>query len=77
MDGKAIKEGQPTISLPAGNHTVGCRELRYKILSQRFPSPLVRRHRLAVNLEAYGEKVPGPYGYIMIEFKPQAKAAVF
>ncbi|MGA8037584.1 MAG: OmpA family protein [Candidatus Acidiferrales bacterium] len=76
VDGKAIKEGSHTISLPAGNHTVVVVNYGYKIFSQSVSITAGKTTDLAVNLEAYGEKVPGPYGYIMIEFKPQGKAAV-
>ncbi len=76
VDGKAIKEGSHTISLPAGNHTVVVVNYGYKISSQSVSITAGKTTDLNVNLEAYGEKVPGPYGYIMIEFKPQGKAAV-
>jgi hypothetical protein len=76
VDGKAIKEGSHTISLPAGSHTVVVVNYGYKIFSQSVSITAGKTTDLAVNLEAYGEKVPGPYGYIMIEFKPQGKAAV-
>ena len=76
VDGKAIKEGSHTISLPAGNHTVVVVNYGYKISSQQVSITAGKTTDLAVTLEAYGEKVPGPYGYIMIEFKPQGKAAV-
>jgi hypothetical protein len=76
VDGKAIKEGSHTISLPAGNHTVVVVNYGYKISSQNVSITAGKTTDLTVNLEAYGDKVPGPYGYIMVEFKPQGKAAV-
>jgi outer membrane protein OmpA-like peptidoglycan-associated protein len=48
----------------------------YKISSQSVSITAGKTTDLAVNLEAYGEKVPGPYGDILVEFKPQGKAAV-
>lgn len=76
VDGKAIKEGSHTISLPAGTHTVVVVNYGYKISSQSVTITAGKTTDLAVNLEAYGEKVPGPYGDILVEFKPQGKAAV-
>jgi hypothetical protein len=76
VDGKAIKEGSHSYSLPAGNHTVVVVNYGYKIFSQNVTITAGKSTDLVVNLEAYGDKVPGPYGYLMIEFKPQGKAAV-
>ncbi|MGD0304936.1 MAG: OmpA family protein [Candidatus Acidiferrales bacterium] len=76
VDGKAIKEGSHSYSLPAGNHTVVVVNYGYKIFSQSVSITAGKTTDLVVNLEAYGDKVPGPYGYLMIEFKPQGKAAV-
>ena len=77
VDGKAIREGSHSIPLAAGKHTVVVVNYGYKIFA-------AGRHHQAgkstpistVKLEAYGDKVPGPYGLIMVEFKPQGKAAV-
>ncbi len=76
VDGKAIKEGSHTISLPAGSHTVVVVNYGYKISSQQVTITAGKTTDLVVNLEAYGDKVPGPYGEITVEFKPQGKAAV-
>jgi hypothetical protein len=76
VDGKAIREGSHSVSLAAGKHTVVVVNYGYKIFSQDVTITAGKTTDLAVSLEAYGDKVPGPYGMIMVEFKPQGKAAV-
>jgi len=48
----------------------------YKISTQDVTIEAGKSTPLEVKLDAYGDKVPAPYGRIMIEFKPQGKAAV-
>ena len=76
VDGKAIREGSHSIPLAAGKHTVVVVNYGYKIFSQDVTITAGKSTDLAVVLQAYGDKVPGPYGLIMVEFKPQGKAAV-
>jgi hypothetical protein len=76
VDGKAIREGSHSISLAAGKHTVVVVNYGYKVFSQDVTITAGKTSDLVVALEAYGDKVPGPYGLIMVEFKPQGKAAV-
>lgn len=76
VDGKAIREGSHSVSLASGKHTVVVVNYGYKIFTQDVTITAGKTTDLAVALEAYGDKVPGPYGLIMVEFKPQGKAAV-
>ena len=76
VDGNAIREGSHTIPVAAGTHTVVVVNYGYKISSQQVTITAGKTTDLTVALEAYGDKVPGPYGLIMVEFKPQGKAAV-
>jgi OmpA family/PEGA domain len=76
VDGKAIREGSHSVSLSAGQHQVVVVNYGYKIFSQAVTITAGKTTDLAVTLQAYGDKVAGPYGLIMVEFKPQGKAAV-
>jgi len=76
VDGNAIREGSHSIPLAAGKHTVVVVNYGYKISTQDVTIEAGKSTPLEVKLDAYGDKVPGPYGRIMIEFKPQGKAAV-
>ena len=75
-DGKAIREGSHRIPLSAGKHTIVVVNYGYKMSTQDVTIESGKTTNLAVNLEAYGNKVAGPFGRIMIEFKPEGKAAV-
>lgn len=77
VDGKAIRPGHATISLSAGKHVVAVVNYGYKIHTEDVEIEAGKTKDLNVTLEAYGDKVAGPYGRIMVEFKPQGKAAVF
>src|SRR5271154_1621025 len=76
VDGNAIREGSHSISLPAGKHTVVVVNYGYKMSTQDVTIEAGKSTPLSVTLQAYGDKVAGPYGRIMIEFKPEGKAAV-
>ena len=76
VDGKAIREGSHTVSLPAGKHTVVVVNYGYKIFTQDVDITAGKTTDLVATLQAYGDKVAGPYGMIMVEYKPQGKAAV-
>jgi hypothetical protein len=76
VDGRAIRDGGHSVSLTAGKHTVVVVNYGYKIFTQDVTITAGKSTDLKVVLEAYGDKVPGPYGLIMVEDKPQGKAAV-
>jgi len=76
VDGSAIREGSHSISLPAGKHTVVIVNYGYKMSTQDVNIEAGKSTPLDVTLQAYGDKVAGPYGRIMIEDKPEGKAAV-
>jgi hypothetical protein len=75
-DGKAIREGSHSIPLSAGKHTIVVVNYGYKMSTQDVTIESGKTTDLAVTLQAYGDKVAGPFGRIMIEFKPEGKAAV-
>jgi len=76
VDGKAIREGSHSISLSAGKHTVDVVNYGYKRNTQDVTIEAKKSTALEVKLDPYGDKVAGPYGRILIEYKPQGKAAV-
>src|SRR5580658_8056103 len=76
VDGNAIREGSYSVSLPAGKHTVVIVNYGYKMATQDVNIEAGKSTPLDVTLQAYGDKVAGPYGCIMIEDKPEGKAAV-
>jgi hypothetical protein len=76
VDGNAIREGSHSIPLSPGKHTVVVVNYGYKISTQDVTIEAGKSTPLEVKLDPYGDKVPAPYGRIMIEFKPQGKAAV-
>jgi OmpA family/PEGA domain len=76
VDGNAIREGSHSIPLSAGKHTVVVVNYGYKISTQDVTITAGKSTPLEVKLDPYGDNVPAPYGDIMIEFKPQGKAAV-
>ena len=74
VDGKAIREGSQTISLPAGKHTVAVVNYGYKIQTQDVDIESGKTKDVDVKLDAYGGTVNGPYGDI--EFHGDPRAAV-
>lgn len=76
VDGNAIREGSHSIPLAAGKHTVVVVNYGYKISTQDVTITAGKSTPVVVKLDPYGDKVAGPYGRIMIEFKPQGKAAI-
>jgi len=71
VDGNAIREGSHSIPLSPGKHTVVVVNYGYKISTQEVTIEAGKSTPLDVKLEAYGDKVAGPYGRIMIEDKPE------
>jgi hypothetical protein len=75
VDGKAMREGSRTISLPPGKHTVVVVNYGYKLFSQDVNIESGKTTDVTAALESYGGTVNGPFGDI--EFKGgDARAAV-
>ncbi|MGD0427901.1 MAG: OmpA family protein [Candidatus Acidiferrales bacterium] len=66
VDGNAINDGSHTIKLAAGKHTVVVVNYGYKISSQDVNIEAGKTTDLNVTLEAYGDKVSGPWGRVYI-----------
>jgi OmpA family/PEGA domain len=66
VDGNAINDGSHTIKLSAGKHTVVVVNYGYKISSQDVNIEAGKTTDLNVALEAYGDKVSGPWGRVYI-----------
>lgn len=65
VDGQAIREGNQTISLSAGKHTVVVVNYGYKIHSEEVNIEAGKTTDVTVALEAYGGTVNGPFGDVM------------
>src|SRR3984885_9872032 len=74
VDGKAINDGNHTISLSAGKHTVVVVNYGYKLSSQDVNIEAGKTTPLKLTLTPYGEKVGGPWG--RIQLKGPGRAAV-
>lgn len=74
VDGKAIRDGNQTIALNPGKHTVVVVNYGYKISTQDVNVDAGKTTPLTVALEAYGGPVNGPFG--QIEMKGDGHAAV-
>jgi hypothetical protein len=72
VDGQAIREGNQSISLPAGQHTVVVVNYGYKISTQNVSIEAGKSTPLDVKLDAVGGTVPGPYGDIELKGDPRA-----
>ncbi len=70
VDGQAIRNGSQSISLPAGKHTVVVVNYGYKMESRDVNIDAGKSTPLEVTLTAYGDKVAGPFGLVMIERGP-------
>ena len=75
VDGNAIREGSQSIKLAAGKHTVVVVNYGYKISTQDVNIEAGKTTDLNVALEAYGDKVAGPWGRVYIS-GTDTKAAV-
>lgn len=76
VDGKAIREGSQTITLPSGRHDVGVDNYGY--LPEKQQVQIVANQTLSINVslqKSSGGEVSGPFGDI--EFKGHPRAAVF
>jgi hypothetical protein len=74
VDGNAIREGNQSIPLSPGKHTVVVVNYGYKISTQDITIEAGKSTPLEVKLEAYGGTVAGPYGDV--ELKGDERAAV-
>src|SRR5271170_1025889 len=74
VDGNAMREGNHSIALAAGKHTVVVVNYGYKMATQDVTIEAGKSTPLSVTLEAYGGTVAGPYGDI--QFKGDERAAV-
>jgi len=67
VDGQAIREGNQSIPLSPGKHTVVVVNYGYKMQTQDVTIESGKATGLDVKLEAYGGTVPGPYGDIQFK----------
>jgi hypothetical protein len=67
VDGQAIREGNQSISLTPGKHTVVVVNYGYKMESRDVNIDAGKSTPLEVTLTAYGGTVAGPFGVVMIE----------
>lgn len=74
VDGKAIRDGSQTISLPAGSHKIGIYNYGYIDQVQDVQIESGKKTNLDVTLQLSGDKVSGPFADI--EFKGHPRAAV-
>jgi len=74
VDGNAIREGNHTISLSPGKHTVVVVNYGYKIWTQDVNIEAGKTTRLEVKLDPQGGNVSGPFG--AVELKGDERAAV-
>ena len=74
VDGNAIREGNHSISLSPGKHTVVVVNYGYKIYTQDVNIEAGKTTKLEVKLEPQGGNVSGPFG--AVELKGDERAAV-
>jgi hypothetical protein len=74
VDGNAIREGNHSISLSPGKHTVVVVNYGYKIYTEDVNIEAGKTTRLEVKLEPQGGNVAGPFGDV--ELKGDSRAAV-
>jgi hypothetical protein len=74
VDGQAIREGNQSISLPAGKHTIVVVNYGYKLNMQDVTIEAGKSTGLEVKLDPMGGNVAGPFGDI--EFNGDPRAAV-
>ncbi|HEX4002854.1 MAG TPA: OmpA family protein [Candidatus Acidoferrales bacterium] len=67
VDGNAIRDGSQSISLSPGKHTVVVVNYGYKISTQDVNIEAGKSTPLDVKLDAYGDKVAGPFGLVILE----------
>src|SRR5579871_5867207 len=72
VDGKAIRDGNQSVSLPPGKHTVAVVNYGYKMETRDVDITAGKSTPLEVTLQAYGGTVAGPYGLVILEGDPHA-----
>jgi hypothetical protein len=72
VDGKAFRDGQQTISLSVGTHSIGIYNYGYAPKTQDVNITAGKTTDLDVSLQASGEKVSGPFGDIELNGHPRA-----
>jgi hypothetical protein len=72
VDGNAIRDGSQSISLSPGKHTVVVVNYGYKISTQDVTIEAGKSTPLDVKLDAYGDKVAGPFGDVQFDGDPRA-----
>ncbi|HEV2489635.1 MAG TPA: OmpA family protein [Candidatus Acidoferrales bacterium] len=73
-DGNAIKDGNQTISLTPGKHTIGVYNYGYTPQTQDVEITAKKTTQIQVTLQAAGGTVSGPFG--QVQFKGPGHAAV-
>jgi outer membrane protein OmpA-like peptidoglycan-associated protein len=74
VDGNAMREGNQSISLSPGKHTVTVTNYGYKMVTQDVTIEAKKSTPLEVKLDPMGDKVAGPFGDV--QFEGDARAAV-
>jgi hypothetical protein len=74
VDGKAVRDGSQTITLPAGQHHVSVENYGYQPKSQSVEIDAHKTAHLDIALQPTGDKVAGPFAEV--EFKGDPRAAV-
>ena len=64
LDGKAIREGSKTMSVPAGKHTIVVVNYGYKMETREVDVTAGKTTDVQVALQAYGGNVNGPWGAV-------------
>jgi OmpA family/PEGA domain len=72
VDGQAIRDGNQSISLAPGKHTVVVVNYGYKMESRDVNIDAGKSTPLDVTLQAYGGNVAGPFGDVQFEGDPRA-----
>ena len=76
VDGKAIHQGNRTVSLSAGKHTVVVVNYGYKMSTQDVDITAGKTTDVNVVLQAYGGAVNGPWGRVYINGVPAHTAVL-
>lgn len=72
VDGNAIRDGSQTVSLSAGQHSIGVYNYGFIPQTQKVDIAAGKTTDLQVTLQASGDKVTGPFGDIELKGHPRA-----
>lgn len=72
IDGKAIRDGSQTLTLPSGSHQVGAYNYGYLPKTQDVQVTAGQTTDLNIDLQASGDQVQGPFGDIELKGHPRA-----